>query len=583
MSPPPVRSAPAYRPAPASRPRETNKANKGSGNTNRGNLPSAGTPSNVVNGGRQPSATSKTVPQPSTYTSPGRLPSTNSSPGVDSSGFKTTATAARAGILNGRPLPPGEVVKNKDGSSALRTKDGRQYVLGPNGHLDTFRGTNNTEARFRPDGSVHTVHANGMTITHGPGGVRHIIAERPDHTVVVSSSARHGYVQRQFTAGNQQFVQRTHYFNGVSYTRVYQSYYYRGVLLERYVPISYYSPAFYGWLYSPWPAPISYGWGWAGNPWYVYYGWYFEPFPVYPNASLWLTDYILSTSLTQAYQERVDAAASNSQANPGPSDAATTRQGALTPEVKQVVADEVQRQLALEKADAEAAARNATVDAGSEAIPQTLNDNAAHAFVVSTALEVSTSQGQDCAVTEGDVLQLSGPPPVNSAAAEVKVLASKDQDCRQGTLVTVSFQDLQDMQNHMREVIDQGMGQLQAHQGGLPAPPAGASGQIQSSFASAVPPADPNVAAELKRQVHTANLTEEQVVSQATAPETGTAGGVLVVSSPSPVTISLGQTIDQVVASLGNPKQIVNLGAKQIYVYSDMKVIFANGRVSDVQ
>ena len=31
------------------------------------------------------------------------------------------------------------------------------------------------------------------------------------------------------------------------------------------------------------------------------------------------------------------------------------------------------------------------------------------------------------------------------------------------------------------------------------------------------------------------------------------------------------------------PQKIVNLGAKQMYFYPDMKVIFTNGKVSDVQ
>jgi hypothetical protein len=35
--------------------------------------------------------------------------------------------------------------------------------------------------------------------------------------------------------------------------------------------------------------------------------------------------------------------------------------------------------------------------------------------------------------------------------------------------------------------------------------------------------------------------------------------------------------------SLGKPDKIVNLGAKQIWVYKDLKVTFLNGKVSDVQ
>jgi len=50
-----------------------------------------------------------------------------------------------------------------------------------------------------------------------------------------------------------------------------------------------------------------------------------------------------------------------------------------------------------------------------------------------------------------------------------------------------------------------------------------------------------------------------------------------------PQTIEKGQTTDQVQGSLGKPDKIVNLGAKQIWVYKDLKVTFLNGKVSDVQ
>ena len=53
--------------------------------------------------------------------------------------------------------------------------------------------------------------------------------------------------------------------------------------------------------------------------------------------------------------------------------------------------------------------------------------------------------------------------------------------------------------------------------------------------------------------------------------------------APEPQTIEKGQTTDQVQAALGKPDKIVNLGAKQLYIYKDMKVTFMNGKVTDVQ
>ncbi|MGA2390942.1 MAG: hypothetical protein ABSF97_18405 [Candidatus Sulfotelmatobacter sp.] len=50
-----------------------------------------------------------------------------------------------------------------------------------------------------------------------------------------------------------------------------------------------------------------------------------------------------------------------------------------------------------------------------------------------------------------------------------------------------------------------------------------------------------------------------------------------------PQSIELGMTPDQVVAAMGQPDKKVNLGAKQIYVYKDLKVTFKDGKVSDVQ
>jgi len=50
-----------------------------------------------------------------------------------------------------------------------------------------------------------------------------------------------------------------------------------------------------------------------------------------------------------------------------------------------------------------------------------------------------------------------------------------------------------------------------------------------------------------------------------------------------PQNIQLGQTVEEVEAALGQPEKKVNLGAKQIYVYKDLKITFVKGKVSDVQ
>ena len=57
-----------------------------------------------------------------------------------------------------------------------------------------------------------------------------------------------------------------------------------------------------------------------------------------------------------------------------------------------------------------------------------------------------------------------------------------------------------------------------------------------------------------------------------------------VAPDPEPTKLGLGQTPDQVIAALGQPKSIAKITEKkQIYIYKDLKVTFVNGKVSDVQ
>jgi hypothetical protein len=53
--------------------------------------------------------------------------------------------------------------------------------------------------------------------------------------------------------------------------------------------------------------------------------------------------------------------------------------------------------------------------------------------------------------------------------------------------------------------------------------------------------------------------------------------------APAQVDISLGMTRDQVIAALGAPTSVAHLGLKEVDVFPNMKVIFINGRVVDVQ
>jgi hypothetical protein len=162
------------------------------------------------------------------------------------------------------------------------------------------------------------------------------------------------------------------------------------------------------------------------------------------------------------------------------------------------------------------------------------------------------------------------------------VLASKNQSCAKGSMVSVGFADLQEMQNHMRATIGRGLQDLQGHQGGLPAPPANAAtAPVHASFAPIAPPPDTNASSELQQQAQEADSADREVLTEVNQADNSSADSG--VPSTEPAEISLGQTISEVEAILGKPKQIVNLGAKKMYVYPSMKITFVNGKVSDVQ
>lgn len=48
-------------------------------------------------------------------------------------------------------------------------------------------------------------------------------------------------------------------------------------------------------------------------------------------------------------------------------------------------------------------------------------------------------------------------------------------------------------------------------------------------------------------------------------------------------TVSQGQTLEEVIAVLGEPEKKVLLGAKTVFIYSDMKLIFRDGRLVDME
>lgn len=499
-------------------------------------------------------------------------------------GSPTTAGGARGGATTvggaARGGAPG-AAGGRGGSNTPRGPDGRE----PRGST-VARTRGGDEVRRRADGRPGDVHVagRGMDIHHGLGGGRRVEVERADHSRIVAERGGRGYVQHPYMYRGHEYAHRTYYAHGRAYDRFYARYPYHGVYVSMYTPAVYYPPAYYGWAYNPWAVPVAYpvaAWGWGGAPWYGYYGAYFTPYPVYPSASVWLTDYLISTTLAAAYQARVDAAGAAQAQAPAAGAAA------LNAQVKNLIAAEVQRQIAIE--NAEAAQQAAGPNPAVSGIQRMLSDKIPHVFVAGRELDLVDASGTECAISEGDVLQLTPTPlPAAATAATLVVMASKGGlECRKGVAVSVPIADLQDMQNHMRETIGQGMGDLRAKQGqgGLPAIPASAAAAaVKASFAADAPPQDSTAAAQITQQAQEADKAEQDVLAQA-APEGGAGNAPPPVSAPAApsATISLGQNIQEVTGALGQPKSVVDLGAKKIYVYKDMKITFNGGKVTDVQ
>jgi hypothetical protein len=467
-------------------------------------------------------------------------PGTTSRTGTTSARTGTTRTNSTAG----RPgTTAGKGTMGKPGTAGKTATTGRPATTThaatnrtPPGRTVALKGGG--RANIRPNGQIRSVDRNGMHIEHGMHGGRTVVSEHNGARVV--TTGRHGgYVQRPYVVRNgHTYVSRTYVVNGRAYSHVYRSYYYGGRPYYGYYPAYYYNPGFYGWAYNPWAAPVAWGWGWGGAPWYGFYGGYFAPYPVYPSAAFWLTDYLISANLQAAYAAQAEANAAAQPGGPSGGDAGNAQaqdngsggdQSAasnsnavvLTPEVKQAIAEEVKAQLAAEKAASgqpaastqapAAGGQPAATTASNGEVPAAL-DPAHTTFVVASDLAV-VADGQECGLTAGDVITRTSTTPDSDQKVTAIVTSSKKSDCAGGKTVAVSVDDLQEMHNHFQEQIDDGLKTLASKQGtgGLPKAPdtSTVAGEVPA------PPPDTSAANALQDQQAAADQTEAQVVKEA--------------------------------------------------------------------
>jgi hypothetical protein len=245
---------------------------------------------------------------------------------------------------------------------------------------------------------------------------------------------------------------------------------------------------------------------------------------VYPSAAFWLTDFLVAASLQAAYEAQANAVLYPNAADGTlvasllPIPAAGSDTVKMSPEVKQALADEVKAQLAAEQSEA-----GKSKGASSGAAPATSNeappalDPKFRTFVVNTDITL-VADGQECALSEGDVITRTTETPDDDQNVNVKVAASNKGDCAIGKEGPVAVDDLQEMYNHFRDQLKDGMGELAKKNGtgGLPKAP------DTSTTAGDVPPPPPDKTVEksLQDQQAAADQTESEVKQEA-----GSSGG----------------------------------------------------------
>jgi hypothetical protein len=324
---------------------------------------------------------------------------------------------------------------------------------------------------------------------------------------VTSFSSTRGVVERP-VFGHPCCVRRSYLVGNRSYAVVYRGYAYRGVVYYRPVPAYVYSPAFYAWTVQPWGPPVVYGWGWGGQPWYAAYGGVFTPYPAYSNLDGWMTDYVISSNLQQAYAAGQGDAMNAAQAQAPPPQ--------ITPEMKQQIANQVEDDLKNQQQQAQTAeaasqpgANVAQVTDTPGDVPEALQDG--HVlFRVVDPLSVK-ADGQDCVLNTDDwVTRTSGVD--NSGMVSVQVKASRAADCRQGANTQIALSDLMVMEGDFEQQVRNGVQYASKNLGknGLPQGPD--PGAAPVALGTTV--ADANLSDRMKQQQADADNDERRASTQ---------------------------------------------------------------------
>ena len=142
----------------------------------------------------------------------------------------------------------------------------------------------------------------------------------------------------------------------------------------------------------------------------------------------------------------------------------------MTKEIKDALSQEIKDQIAAEKT----AAANKDKAGNDSGPPAALDPNIRY-FLVANQEDLTTSDGNECILTGGDVIFRTGDKPDDDHMVDATVKSSrKDKDeCPVDATVSVSTDDIMDMYNNMRQNMADGMKEMAAKNGknGLPKAP----------------------------------------------------------------------------------------------------------------
>ncbi len=340
----------------------------------------------------------------------------------------------RNGTIKLKELAPGESRVRADGTTDKVHRDGagytHSYVDGRGErHNESIRydqrtgrevKMSDTEHRF--NGDVVTHYRNGAYDVRGNDGLR---SRR-------NSSGGYIYQERHDTWNNRPVIYRE-YNNNYKTVFVQNNYYGSSVYFYR---PSYYGYSEYSRVLSPWSQPSYYTWDWNYNN---RYSSYYRPYGRYASPSQWLTDYMIM-SLIQSRYDRVtydDDVVSYAQDSYGVSEA-----------IREEIRMQVEQSLRAQRTSVQ-------LDSGMD--PQQIIVSG-RLMVVHESILATDSYGSECQIDESDIVRIVSQD--YQGQARLRVITAKTGSCGINSIITVSTDNLIQMENDFQSRIQLGMGEM---------------------------------------------------------------------------------------------------------------------------